>query len=221
MPQKKVAAAISIFMDRMVGFFVMIGTAFLAVFFNWGSVSHSPELQSVAIGVLVLFASFIVFFTLALSRRLGKRLFEAWLGELVFVKLPGGDKLRKVYDVVHGFRQHPKLFFWACFISVGNQILTVAFVAAIARVMGITEIPLAAYFFLVPIGMVVTALPISPAGVGVGQAAFYFLFSLYLGKQSQFGPTAMTVMQATNFAMGMIGAVFYLLRKKPTVLATN
>ncbi len=61
MPQKKVAAAISIFMDRMVGFFVMIGTAFLAVFFNWGSVSHSPELQSVAVGVLLLFTAFIAF----------------------------------------------------------------------------------------------------------------------------------------------------------------
>lgn len=216
-PQNKVAAAISIFMDRMVGFFIMIATAFLAVFFNWGSVSHSPQLQSVGVGVSLLFAGFVAFFTLALSRRLGKRLFDAWLGELVFVKLPGGDKLRRVYDVVHGFRQHPKLFFWACFLSVGNQMLLVAFTAVIGLAMNV-DIPLSVYFFLVPIGMVATALPISPAGVGVGQAAFLFLFNMYLGKESQFGPTAMTVMQATNVAMGVVGAFFYFVRKKPAAM---
>lgn len=218
-PSRKVAAAVSIFMDRMVGFFIMILTAFLAVFFNWNEVSHSRELQSVAAGVSILFIGFIGFFTLALSRRLGQRVFQTWgLGELIFVKLPGGDKLRRIYDVVHAFRKEPKYFFWACLLSVCNQVLLVAFTLAVGWAMGIRDIPLMVYFFLVPVGTVVMALPISPAGIGVGQAAFYFLFSLYLGKQSQLGPTSVTMMQATNFAMGLVGAIFYLSRKKPQEL---
>lgn len=218
-PRRKVAAAVSIFMDRMVGFFIMITTAFLAVFFNWNEVSQSRQLQSVAAGVSVLFVGFIVFFTLALSRRLGQRVFHEWgLGELVFVKMPGGGKIRHIYDVVHAFRKEPKYFFWACVLSVGNQILLVAFIVAVAWAMGVRDIPLMVYFFIVPVGTVVMALPISPAGIGVGQAAFYFLFSLYLGKQSQLGPTSVTVMQATNFALGLVGAIFYLSRKKPQEL---
>ena len=57
----------------------------------------------------------------------------------------------------------------------------VGFVYAIAQAMGETTIPISAYFFLVPVGTVVQALPISPAGIGVGQAAFFFLFNHYLG----------------------------------------
>lgn len=218
-PRRKVAAAVSIFMDRMVGFFIMITTAFLAVFFNWEQVSHSRELQSIAAGVSLLFMGFVVFFTLALSRRLGRRIFQAWgVGEAFLDKFPGGGKLRQIYDVVHGFRKEPRYFFWACLLSAGNQILFVTFVVAIGWAMGVREIPLMVYFFLVPVGTVVMALPISPAGIGVGQAAFYFLFSLYLGKQSQIGPTAVTVMQVTNFVLGLVGAVFYLSRKKPQEL---
>lgn len=218
-PSRKVAAAMSIFMDRMVGFFIMILTAFLALFFNWNEVSHSRELQSVAAGVTALFIVFILFFTVALSRRLGQRVFQTWgLGELLFVKIPGGKKLRHVYEVVHTFRNEPKYFFWACCLSIGNQILLVAFTVAVAWAMGVRDVPLMVYFFIVPVGTVVMALPISPAGIGVGQLAFYFLFSLYLGKQSQLGPTSVTMMQATNFALGLVGAVFYLSRKKPQEL---
>lgn len=220
-PQKKFAAAISIFMDRMVGFFVMIATAFFAVFFNWSSVSHSAELQSIAIGVSLLFLAFILFFSLSLSRRLGRSIMMSWPGRLLFERLPGGKKIRRIYDVVHTYRNEPRKFFAAIILSLGNQLLLVAFVYGVAIAMDVRSIPLAVYFFLVPLGIVVMALPISPAGIGVGQAAFYFLFSLYLGKSSQLGPTAVTMMQVTNFFWGLLGAYFYLRRKKPTVALSS
>jgi hypothetical protein len=65
------------------------------------------------------------------------------------------------------------------------------------------------------IGIIVQALPISPAGIGVGQAAFFFLFNLSLGKESQLGPTAITMIQIMQFMWGLVGAYFYLQRKKP------
>jgi hypothetical protein len=83
--------------------------------------------------------------------------------------------------------------------------------------MGVTELPFSMYCFLVPIGVIVQALPISPAGIGVGQAAFFFLFNLSLGKESQIGPTAITTMQILQFVWGIVGAFFYLQRKKPVL----
>lgn len=219
-PQKKFAAAISIFMDRMVGFFIMIATAFMAVFFNWGSVSHSPELQSVAVGVALLFVAFVVFFTLALSRRIGRSLLSSSVGRIVFEKMPGGPSVRRIYEVVHTYRSHTRLFFSAMLLSLVNQLLLVAFVVGVAMAMKVDSIPLAVYFFLVPLGIVVMALPISPAGIGVGQAAFYFLFSLYLGKSSQLGPMSVTIIQVTSFLWGLLGAFFYLNRKRPAALDT-
>ena len=100
-----------------------------------------------------------------------------------------------------------------------NQFLLVAFTYVIGLRLDGAEIPLAVYFFLVPVGTVVTALPISPAGIGVGQAAFYFLFSHYLGRESSLGPTSVTAMQIMNFAWGLLGAALYLKRKAPVLEA--
>ncbi len=218
-PKQKFAAVISIFMDRMVGFFVMVATTFFALFFNWNDVSHSRELQSVAVAVTLLFTAFIVFFSLSLSRRISQRVLDSWIGRLIFERMPGAAKLRRIYENVHAYRNKPSAFFIAIALSVVNQLLIVAFIVAIANAMGVEGIPLMVYFFLVPVGIVVLALPISPAGIGVGQAAFYFLFSLYLGKSSQLGPTAVTAMQIINFAWGLVGAYFYLHRKRPDVPA--
>ena len=213
-PTRRMAAAISIFMDRVMGFFVMIGTAFIALFLNWEIVEHSPQLTSIAFGVSALFLSFFVFFALSFSKFLGR----SKLAQAFFDKAPGGGKFRSVYESLHSYRHQPKALLIAIVTSGINQILMVAFVVAIGRAMQI-ELPLAAYFFLVPIGSVVQALPISPAGIGVGQAAFYYLFNQYLHTQSQLGPTAVTATQLASFAWGLLGAFFYLRRKKPVELA--
>jgi glycosyltransferase 2 family protein len=212
-PRQKFAGAVSIFMDRMMGFFVMIATAFFALFFNWSRVSESPQLRSIALGVSILFFVFLVFYFLSLSRLLQ----NSTLGQLLFEKLPGGSKLRALYDALHAYRKAPGALALAALLSFVNQIGIVIFVIAVSRAMNVQEIPIQVYFFLVPVGVVVQALPISPAGIGVGQAAFYFLFNLYLGRESQLGPTAVTAMQILSFFWGLFGAYFYLRRKKPMI----
>ena len=216
-PQRKFAAAVSIFMDRMMGFFVMIATAFLALFFNWDKVSHSKELQSIGYAVTLLFVGFLVFYFLSLSTLLQR----SALGKLLFEKLPGGAKLRTIYDALHSYRKAPGALVLSIILSGFNQLFIIAFFYTIAKAMGYESIPLSVYFFLVPIGIVVQALPISPAGIGVGQAAFFYLFNLYLGEKSQFGPTAVTCMQALSLLWGLFGAYFFLQRKKPAQLESN
>jgi glycosyltransferase 2 family protein len=66
----------------------------------------------------------------------------------------------------------------------------------------------------VPLGFIIMALPISVAGVGIGQAAFFFLFKAYTGHESQIGPNGITAYQLLQLALGLIGAVMYLQRRK-------
>ena len=212
-PRQKFAGAISIFMDRMMGFFIMIATAFLALVFNWDHVSHSNELKSVAMGVSALFLCFFVFFFFSLSRTLQRSSF----GYFLFEKLPGGRKLRALYDALHSYRKAPGALFGAAALSGINQFFLIGFVYAVGEAIGMNDIPISAYFFLVPVATVVTALPISPAGIGVGQVAFLFLFKFYLGRETPLGPTAATAIQLFSFAWGLVGAIFYLQRKKPNL----
>lgn len=198
-PQQKFAAAVSIFMDRLIGFFVMIATAFVALFVNYGEVKASPQLTSVAFGVSALFACFIVFFAISFSP----------INPSFLEKLPAGKKIRALYEVLHSYRHNPKALTIAVVTSVVNQLLIILFVAAIGHQLG-EEIPLAIYFFLVPIGTVAQALPISPAGIGVGQTALMFLFRLHLHHDSPVGPVSITATQIASLAWGLVGAYYYL-----------
>ncbi len=76
-----------------------------------------------------------------------------------------------------------------------------------------------AILFAVPMGFLVTALPIAPAGVGVGQVAFAYLFQAYLQSDTQFGANSITAYQLSAVAWAIVGAFLYLRRKKPKELA--
>jgi hypothetical protein len=83
------------------------------------------------------------------------------------------------------------------------------------------QLPLPAFFFVAPLGFVLSAIPISPAGIGLGQAAFFFLFNAYLGQKTSIGPTCITVLQFATFCLSLFGLVFYIGRRSATQVAHN
>jgi glycosyltransferase 2 family protein len=66
------------------------------------------------------------------------------------------------------------------------------------------QIPLIAYVVLVPLGLMVTAIPISPAGLGVGQVAFLALFRMAGTAQ---GANLFTFYMASSALVNLSGAV--------------
>jgi uncharacterized protein (TIRG00374 family) len=212
-PQKRLAAALSIFMDRLIGFFVMVVTAAVALFFDWDRIMSSPALRPVAFIAFAMSAGFIVFFVLAFSPSLQK---QKWLNHL-FHRLPGGSHIAKIYENIHAYRKAPKAFLLSLLLSFISNLCMVLFVYCIGHWMGETELPFATYMFLVPIGVVTMALPIAPAGIGIGQASFYYLFNSSLGHVSELGPTAITAFQVVQLLWAFVGVGFYLQRKRPQV----
>ena len=209
-PQQRVAGAVSIFMDRVVGFFMMVATAFVAIFFNLETVSQSPQLRALSFAVGFFFVAFLVFFSICFSNVLKNPV----LANLFFRKLPGGHLFKQIYEILHSYRRSPLSLLNACWISLLSQSCSVVMVIMVGRAMQV-DLSISVYLFLVPIGLVAQALPVAPAGIGVGQAAFYFLFNLFLKGESQLGPIAVTTMQIMSFATGVVGAFFYLRRKSP------
>ena len=59
------------------------------------------------------------------------------------------------------------------------------------------------------------AIPISPAGIGVGQAVFLTLFTWYNGVESSMGPTLITINQVCLALWGVVGAWFYFFQMEP------
>jgi hypothetical protein len=63
------------------------------------------------------------------------------------------------------------------------------------------------YFLLVPMGLLTTAIPIAPAGLGVGHVAFAALFSL---AGSEHGAEIFTMYVTIQIVINLTGVFFYL-----------
>ena len=65
-------------------------------------------------------------------------------------------------------------------------------------------------FICFPLGLLITAIPIAPGGVGTGHAAFSYLFQLF---GSMRGADIFSLYVLSQFVLGGIGGIVYLKSK--------
>ena len=209
-PQFRSATIVSIFIDRILGIYILILTAALAVVFEWGVVVGNPALEAIAWSTFSLALVFTALLGFSFSRKL-----KNWPAlKKIFAKIPFGQGLRAIYLQLHSYRDHPKTLLVAIVASLASQTFQILCFICVCGWLG-AKLTLVEYFFIVPVGLVATSVPISPAGIGVGQVAFYYLFNLILGIDNLVGPTSITAFQVTQMIWGIVGALFYLKRKVP------
>ncbi len=211
-PERKTTAATSILMDRIIGFVGMVVVSMIAIVLNFNFITSHPQLVSLSYGVLALFAAFMLFFALSFSSVIYGHPFV----ELFFSKIPGGVKIKKIYEAFHSYKKAPKYFVWACALTLLTQVAAIMFFYLVGSALDIQQASIVTYMFAVPLGMIATALPISPAGIGVGQAVFMVLFNWSLGFESPLGASLITAHQVMTFILGLVGAYFYFKKKAPS-----
>ncbi len=120
----------------------------------------------------------------------------------------------ELYDATHRYVRNLTLIRNILGISfVGQGIILVSFIL-FGHALGL-EVPLLSYLALVPLGLMVTAIPISPAGLGVGHVAFLALFQM--GSSAQ-GANLFTLYMASHALINLTGAVLFPLFRGRTVL---
>lgn len=215
-PAARLKSVITIAMDRLLGLFSMVALALVVMCWDLEKVLSQKELSYIFTGILIIFCGFLVAWSFVFSRRL----FNSGFIQNICQKLPHGDKPLKLYQAFSEYRTHKAAFFKAVFYSLAAQGVAILSFVYIGWALGY-HIDFHTYFFVVPIGFMITAIPISPAGVGVGQAGYYFLFNLATGTTSQMGPLLISANQIFNFLFGLIGALIYVADKgkKPNLTA--
>jgi uncharacterized protein (TIRG00374 family) len=122
----------------------------------------------------------------------------------------------KLFRFMHAckiFIKSYRQLFTAILMTVVAQTIIISFFGwSLKFVLGNT-IDWSTLFFIVPVGFMVMAIPLTPAGVGVGQAAFYFLFQHFSKLDQSSGPAVVTAFQMMQFLWGLVGAYFYLTRR--------
>ncbi|MGZ3697106.1 MAG: lysylphosphatidylglycerol synthase transmembrane domain-containing protein [Bdellovibrionota bacterium] len=113
----------------------------------------------------------------------------------------------RIYEGLRHYHNHRITVLKVLALSVSVHLIVGWACLNFALALGETNLPLIAFYMLVPLGLLVTAVPIAPAGVGTGNVAFLFLFGL-LGSQR--GADVFSLTACVNILMGAIGGIFYL-----------
>ena len=193
--------------DRLIGLFTMVLMAFATSCLEFEILSKHPALRTFALLLGLLFAAFLAVFWLMWSRRTVK------LREKLLVMTTGIRVLHSPLHRLNQFQLRKGQFTRVVFLSFISQCCSLLFFIATAQLLGFDGIPLSTFLFCVPMGVMATAIPISPGGIGVGQAAFFYLFNLVMGVETQVGPLLITAFQAFLLFYGLIGAVIYIFLK--------
>lgn len=202
-------AATTLFMDRLIGMYGMVLVSVAIILAEYSTIRNHLELHILSISVIGLFFLMSVFLAMAFSVSIKNNSSVIFL----FHHVPGGSILQNIYDSIHSYRNNTISLIQALMLSFSSQFIIIFFVWFFAEITGAPNVSLSTYLFMVPLGLISTILPITPAGVGVGQAAFYYLYKLYTGIDSQVGPNAFTAFQIIMLCWGLVGAYFYVTRK--------
>jgi hypothetical protein len=218
-PESRMVAATSVLMDRVLGLYSMTLMAMLAMIFDYAHVQANPSLHVLWISLLALFIAFTAGLWMVFSQKLYQN------GQLMRLlrALPMGTKFVRIYESLHSYGKDFRHVVFSVLLSLFAQTFSILFMILAGTVSGIIDMRWGTYFLVAPLGFMATAIPISPAGVGVGQFAFYYLFNLYSGRPSDLGPMVITASQVATFIFGLIGAFFYMQRKEkaPASLTEN
>jgi glycosyltransferase 2 family protein len=207
-PNRKMDAVLSIVIDRVLGLYSFFILTLVAVAWDYEFVASHEKIRWVAVSCAFVCAGMTAFFTVAFSERLSGLFGLTYLARRIMIV----DRLLVAFQ---RFGKNKAIIALSVVVSFLAQLAAMIFFYQMALIAGETDITWKAVLFVVPMGFLVSALPIAPAGIGVGQVAFAYLFQAYLQKTTQFGATAITAFQLTLVCWALVGAVFYLRRRKP------
>jgi uncharacterized protein (TIRG00374 family) len=198
------AAILSVVIDRVLGLLSLLLLSAFAAAWNWRAVAQDSNLT-------VLFA-FVTAGTLA-----GLLLLTLGIGaSRPISRFLSKTALRWLAEIVDGlavYRRKPVVLVRAMALGVCAHLITCAVFALLFGTLGTAHLPLKALFLTVPFSLVASAMPITPAGIGVGQAVFFTMLQQVAGRGTD-GSNAFTLYQCLYIAVSLTGLIFYFARKR-------
>ena len=203
---RRTEIAALIMFDRVVGMFALLNMPVLiAPLFPklYESIEILRGLVWVSTGIsLVLLVTVLLCFI----SRLKNSHFIFWL----FEKLPLGKYLKRVFDTIYNYRYNKGILLSVLGISLLIHAMNIGIILFLSIVIS----PLGLRWemsFLIPLGFLATTLPVSPGGIGVGEAAFNKLFAI-AGLRG--GAELLLGWRLLALTVGLGGIFFYLQGRK-------
>lgn len=207
--QKKWFIGWSILVDRALGLLALLLYSGVTGLLFYQKLPEPFQLSFYSLSLLIVCGFFGLVLTLVLSPK-------SWLDRLIC----SHPLLEKTIRPLFFFFRKPKKIFIPFFMSFISQGLVISMGVFLIYKLNV-ELPIWMVLLVFPFGFLATILPISPAGIGVGQAAFFFLFDKVAG-QGELGVLTITYYQAIQFIIGLIGGLLFIsYKKKPSTVPST
>ena len=196
--------------DRVLGLFSMIlfSTIFLFIEYLKGLPENLTYFLHISLGLLSIAC-------------LG--LITIYNSQNIILKLKPVANQKIVKAFIH-FLEHTQMnmrlclqnnvFFKIISISFLAQILSISFLYFVAQNQTRQDISLLQFIPLACFAFMSSAVPLTPAGIGVGQAAFYFIFSFINTPIALAVTTGISLMQFFQLLISLPGGYFFLTNKQ-------
>jgi len=207
-PGKRVEAVASVIVDRGSGlygllFLVVLGTLLIQPAKVGQSTDGLDELKfaaSALFGIGTLLLAVLVFGGRSVDRLI--RWFSTWRW--------AGPLIARVGPSLRAFHAHPFAFGTSLLLSIGVQSLFAVSVYLIACSLYTDAPTLAEHFVIVPFGMLASALPLTPAGIGVWEVAIASLYKMIPSVPTAASGTLVAlIFDMIRMLMAFLATIFY------------
>ena len=119
-----------------------------------------------------------------------------------------------IWKFISILQTNKKKLFISFLLSVGIHFIVLLLIYQISIILFVTNLSFWEQALIIPIGLVVTALPIAPSGVGIGHVAFDNLYQLF---QFSGGATIFNIFIISQILVFLTGVFPFLFYKKPLI----
>jgi len=201
--EKKLESFSAVFFDRFFGFLSIGLLAFFGLLFMNGKIGDPKLMWGCATFAGAVFLIFMLF----LNKNLAKGLFSGVLDMSIFRK---GSKLRKLYNALNTYKEHPVVVVKVVGISLMAQVVSVVSLYFIIKSLS-QEISFLNLFLIMPLVSVASMIP-SINGLGVREGAFVMFLSEFISKGSSAAVSILFL--ATVLLTSLMGGIVYLFSDK-------
>lgn len=201
-PGRGADALMTVLVDRIFGMVALAWLALVVILLVPGPFDALRPGLLIGLGIVVV--GTLLYAQKGLRRALG-------LSALVD-RLPLAEKLRQLDRAALHYLKRPGGMAVAFAFSFVNHVLVTLGVVALGRALGVHGVQLIDYFVLVPVGNLISAVPLAPGGWGVGELAYGALFDM-IGASSALGVAISVTFRLSQLAQSLLGGVFLLLPK--------
>jgi uncharacterized protein (TIRG00374 family) len=212
----KTEAVTSVLLDRVLGLFAMLAFALVLLVPNARFVLNHSETVALALVIVGMFSA--AGFVLLLSLRGGlSQVFpraRSWLR-----RLPKAETLERGLEACRTLGRSPGLLGRAIAISLGLTVVCVLQLLTLIWGYGL-DVPFEPVLLIVPAVICISALPVTPNGLGVRDNLYLYLLSLpEIGISAGTAVAISLVAYAASLVWSVVGGLLYVLRRREPVLA--